>query len=837
MRPSTLFSWALLALLCFSLVLPKPSQATGLAVLIPGTNTNEWNGTCVTGECSYESPCGLADNYYTVALAGGESSCILALVNATGTVSPQIVSTLPDKLTFSLQSYVSLNAALVSNNPIYFKATSPEFQLSGTIQTFWDHSLGWADDPLLSFSNMTLGAFSVAVSAHPASADFLPNLNIVFDRTTLTGSFQSEIPILNISTARWVPSGSPPVHVLYNNVTFVGANVAPALVGSDSLLSTTLEFRGGQGSIETDSLLSLPTAASQSQDLDVTLSFHSSKFQMGTTQLIKESGVRGLKVYMDTGADIAFGTFGAPVFDASVTPASAPSWTLNNTWSFLYGLDLSSASVIGCQACNFANCKFNPPTKETPEPLTKFYVSNLGTTSYIKMSGNFNPAPPFVSNEIPWNMRNIDFVFTESPENFGETPPTLYFYSDLPLGQSFLFENDVDITTSIGPNCTVIFDLKVEMTPDAALASGCSMIFYEGVHSDPSSQISAIATNGPSPTYPSLSLLTHKKYNVSFDLANFAYLNVNFTQKSTDSLALLTTVAASNSPLQGTNFQIMWPNSLGAPNAGERIDILSFTSSYVLDPTFAVPSYPTDLAFIGAIETVGDSLYVFYASTPPQPLEPIEPVEPPTLPPSVAPTIAPVAGSRCPSEIPSGFNCVNGVLVSEGSVTIGTGSNSTKLIVTSANIVIQGNLTVSNGSQIVFTNPTHIIQVQGCVELANGSIILIDLSQTKPADLPSGSHVLISQAESCSKSLQSVPIQITKPKNTCKKVSATKTNQQNSNSLTVLFVTDSSPCNTKWIIIGAVLGAVVVIAVIAVIVVYTVIKKKDYRQAKNGLRG
>lgn len=151
-------------------------------------------------------------------------------------------------------------------------------------------------------------------------------------------------------------------------------------------------------------------------------------------------------------------------------------------------------------------------------------------------------------------------------------------------------------------------------------------------------------------------------------------------------------------------------------------------------------------------------------------------------------------------------NSSTGVVTSNVSVTVPT------LVVTSGvtSVQISGNLSVE--AAIVFKDTAASISVSGC---ANISSVTLDLSS-----ISTKSRSLITQAGNSCEPLSSTPARLVDNTGSCKKTSIS-TSSSTETSLNVVFSFDNSGCNTKWIILGTVLGGVVLLGTIGLILLFT----------------
>ena len=165
----------------------------------------------------------------------------------------------------------------------------------------------------------------------------------------------------------------------------------------------------------------------------------------------------------------------------------------------------------------------------------------------------------------------------------------------------------------------------------------------------------------------------------------------------------------------------------------------------------------------------------------------------------------------CPPLLPVGFTCYpNGSIIANGDIDTPTITIPSSVGV----IIINGNFTAST---VIFQDSNTTLYIRGC---ANISSITLELDSTTP----SGRRVLIKQSGQNCTSLANIPFTTTGGQSSCKKVTA-KTESSDGSTLSVLFQINDSGCNTKWIILGAVLGGVVLITVIALILIFTLVPK------------
>jgi hypothetical protein len=181
-------------------------------------------------------------------------------------------------------------------------------------------------------------------------------------------------------------------------------------------------------------------------------------------------------------------------------------------------------------------------------------------------------------------------------------------------------------------------------------------------------------------------------------------------------------------------------------------------------------------------------------------------------PPSASPSIVPAA---CFGAAPGPlFTCQNGFWTSPAitapSITFPPGTFGT--------ILIQGNLNLTDGGIVINGFDTQVL-VNGCIFIGDNTVT-IELTEEQLKQLEDDgttSKTLLTAFGACqgSSDLKGTQIIIKKPagSKSCQKVN-TDNSASSQASLVVAFNADFKSCNTKWIILGSVLGAIVVLAIV-----------------------
>lgn len=180
---------------------------------------------------------------------------------------------------------------------------------------------------------------------------------------------------------------------------------------------------------------------------------------------------------------------------------------------------------------------------------------------------------------------------------------------------------------------------------------------------------------------------------------------------------------------------------------------------------------------------------------------------PPTLPPSPA-------ASCGPSPLPLNlFECINGTYVFNGSL-----SNISTPVVVATPVVIEGNLNVST---IEFRGLNSTIDVHGCATIPSKVIVTLTALELEMLRKNLTRYVDLIRSTCSNSSGQSINIEVrSQGKKGCEKISG-KLNESGG-MMAGVFVLSTSGCNTWWIVLVSVLGAVVLI-VIVLILIFTLV--------------
>ena len=475
--------------------------------------------------------------------------------------------------------------------------------------------------------------------------------------------------------------------------------------------------------------------------------------------------------------------------------------------SFITGWDLSNA-IITSGTAHLINCQYDAPVIESafitvdPDGMLEFKTDfAIGPAPNVKQRMNGTVSLGEASTLIV--SANTEFYGT----------PTI-----IGSGNCLLQANDLLFRSGL----------------NTQLRTACSLTISHSITGSANLHSIVGVTAG---VLPRLSLKASTLYSgVLIDLTNFGVFSIvpNISDPVHASLQAgpSSNLLIMNSPHDG--IRVDWTSFSAAPPTDTPR--LLYESSTVLNPSSYMSIldssdiYPFEIWYADHSPTYG--IYATYTS-PPTTLGPVATptasspatASSPTAPSSQSiPPTAPI----CPPP-PPGFSCSGGTWVSNGSVTANT-----SLVITSATVIVIGNLTV-NGS-LIFASGSTNVTIQGCLELVNGSSIVIDLSGGNGGTGNGNQITSISQAEGCPLSLTSVPVGVKQRKKGCEKASVKTADASTKNTLVLILSFDKSGCNTKWIIVGAVLGSIVLIACVVTVVVYTMVQKNKYAESREKLK-
>jgi hypothetical protein len=369
------------------------------------------------------------------------------------------------------------------------------------------------------------------------------------------------------------------------------------------------------------------------------------------------------------------------------------------------------------------------------------------------------------------------------------------FLMDNTATESSLFISDssgyaIDVMVrAIGGDAKFLLSGEVTFKGNSMLTVNVLYIASEAIVSIPHLYVSSsINCDTPCTQLPTLSSLsstanTTWKFgtisitDVNVNISNVDYFIYTPTHEGTNGRGIDLVNSASLTPLP-TSIRIIWPY-LTPPSSLSTYNISEF-EEHTSNQTFDAIYYPGEIYHFKTF--FSNKLLTFQLMF---------------LPPTY---------SSCPTPHPVGFNCVNGVLIAIGSIT----EPNIVFQPNSGTVQVFGNLSVT--TTITFNGFGTTLNVSGCADIPN-----IEIDLTKEKTIPKTPVVLVTQGSGCSNSLLDTQLTVKQLKS-CKKTSAKNDVSSSSFQLSVLFSVDSSSCNTRWIILGSVLGAVLLIVVIIALV-------------------
>ena len=399
------------------------------------------------------------------------------------------------------------------------------------------------------------------------------------------------------------------------------------------------------------------------------------------------------------------------------------------------------------------------------------------------------------------------------------------------------FAGDIEFGSSDFGCSVVIPNFVSGDTSNPRINTRCDMYILESCNMGADSArpfFNAVVTSSPA-----IFIGTTHPYSATFNLQNFSFLSVAVDPNHPpDQYAVkfptLEDIEFNGRPMNG--FRIDWPPNFAPPPPDVNYLLLPAVNmeigqqdSYVMVSDlhqFLITTYPSPSLpgwFDVSFRYVGPN-----PSAPPPPTgSPIAPFHSTTPSPPTASSSPGLVS--CPRP-PPGFICApDGSWISNGSI-----NTNTSIVFLPGVVVVTGNLTLTHGALVLSSDTTNVT-IAGCINLTNGSSIIIDLNRGKGRK--SGSTTHITQSSDCPNSLINVPISVRQRNKSCEKGSVRKSQSSTRDSLTIVFAIDNSACDTKWIILGAVLGGVIVLGAIAAVVICNLFKKQKIERSKAQLRG
>ena len=852
-RPQSFFV-GLLFIVATALIISSASAATSPVFLkyqSEYSTLHIWNGDCDPLNCNVSSPCEFNGELLQLNFTGG---CTYQLVGASD--SYPILQANASRLdagvnvTFLIESgfdsWYTLNLYQYGVVFVFTSAPDGVAKVSmggvGTIYMNPHYAANFSAAPAgLIIENINLDSLNFLYASTPYDQPDIPKGSqatmrlLVSGCNTIIPTSAASKPWFTLDTSASVPiSTSWPV--IASTMTFVdstiGVNyestaapfvfVAPLTTSisgppstSTAVMMTNTHITGGKAKDlvrrKSDGVLAgtMTWTLIGSSITDMTLASLFSDASQGSTTFNAINSTVSVIPAVASGSNLTFVADGASSLTVSLAGSS------------LQGLDLSKVdlestdstitncimTVYGAQFTGHSSIQYN--TSLTPVPSIDFsgkYSATFSNTMFKMKESGLDARVNLLTAGNP----AVIITFSGSI--------SMVMQSDSDLGCGIY----IDYAMSLDPGTTVFTQCNLTLGSFVRTSDGdFSTIYAEHNEFIPSTRSTTpvVSTNGG-------------LINTKLNLTGFAFaiLHAADTDPFLPILAGYGDAGIIGYPYRGVS--VDWGSNGFVPDEG--VAYSAFISNMTLmDPTRSAPF--TDAAVASSVspldvfvEPILDgSVLLWNVSfirnpTPPDAIVPTTPIVAPSNPPS-----APIAS--CPPP-PPGFMCSGGKWVSNGTVNQPT----TTFTVTTSSVVVNGNFTVES---VVFTGTHQTVTVLGCITLNNNGTVSVDLSDEDPNTL-SGKTIslLTQQGFNCSTSLSTVPVSITQPKHTCANVKSKSAPTSSHDTLALLFSVDRSSCNTKWIVLGSVLGAVVILGVVVTIVVYVVVTKMKHNESHQALK-
>lgn len=506
-------------------------------------------------------------------------------------------------------------------------------------------------------------------------------------------------------------------------------------------------------------------------------------------------------------------TFGHPIFGKSLvlgTPLPS-NWQLQLTSSEIRGYDLTNATISLIES-DLINVLYTSPAP----PYATMIVSSSSSTSTSSIILDQRSLPLLPDH-------GEDFVSLDDASIFLQPGATLLLNTTFPHhigihGTSRFIYNNSGVHDGIN-DCNVLVLGTLTMDSSSSLTSSCELHLRGDVTSGSINGWGLESEERGPHVYPSLHLWSSYTYSFELNISTIAglitFLDSSMHLSESNPLLGALKVVGSN-----TNFGVIWPPSV-------PLDVPSAKWLLLNMPELEDPSLYTDMpAYTSGLETKNFifklQLHQWMKKRNTHQAPPVTGVWFQEL---LTPT-TPSSTRSCGQPPTTGtYACINGTWYSSSSV-----STSSSLTIATP-VVIIGNLTAST---IIFTNIDSSLIVDGCINVTSETTT-IDL--TKGIGKKTSGSLTIQQNPACPISLLGLGVNVKNSKSECKKVRSRIDPKSTPQSLTVLFSVDSSACDTKWIILGAVLGAVIVLGTVGIVITCVILKKRKSDAAFKAIRG
>lgn len=477
-----------------------------------------------------------------------------------------------------------------------------------------------------------------------------------------------------------------------------------------------------------------------------------------------------------------------------------------------------------------------------------FYVKSAPTTALQVLGPSSIVYAPVGLSAVPGSFVTVCFQLSSTSIIMAENATLHINTTNL---QQFAFDGSIQILQDEAyKRCALQTNGPINVLLNASISTECDIKIFDQVAGGGALVGAGTSgTNLPNIAFLSTSFTTNLQLAMDTFSTFIVYVRDYTTLRQAPSASVTFGIYPTGLPLDG--FALVYPPS--APPIQNATEWLLLTmgqlsnSSYGIRSPAQVPDetidFEIELQFyngpIAKKSSEASGITYVLARLEPTPTHPPLVSLPPAAPLPSSPSTTPSNPPSPPSATPrapttlecrppapsSQFTCINGTWYASGPVQ----SNTT--IVIGSPTVVPGNFTAPT---IVFSSTGGSLTVSGCLNVTTGTIT-IDLTEGTPKDAPGS--VRVSQNATCENSLLDVAVDVKKPEASCKKVDSKVDSSSSRQTLLVLFNTDTSSCNTKWIILGAVLGSVVVLTAVAAVVIHVILKNRVEKKSFNALQG
>lgn len=860
-----------------SLAQPLLSQGTSIVYLTLSTDTSglDWTGSCdsTLGCATQETACVLRmGSVPTISgVSATSAGCTLALVTAstTGRIyvnssDASFPSPATQRLVILVNSSQALALSITTGVPVYVSpwSDSPSanympFLTSSSSFNFLQSSLpALRGRTLVNLLRSSMDDFNLVLSVAPSDTKVTgtsADLSVLIDTCSYRASTATAAFLISNNLPDSPAPSNPDISVTFVN-SFFSATYRPDSVLVYTSTNTygtvaTLTFHNTVTPIGSQGVAIMMNAIPLSNSSllpTFVLNMINSSLELTTNVLFaSQSGATtpGVTSWTTapcnfTASSTNFNWLAPPSYNNSAV-STLPNWNFKAISSLIKGMPILYPKTVTLWNSTLNDCGFysaqqlsilsyasaSNPTPSPPNPTST--STSLARTKPVENSYIvWTSGPPVITLFKLNRFANVSFYIDDHAR---------LDFKDKSDGSTLAFSGLTSITSSSGSrntNCAVV--ISSDLILDAAtIATQCTLEILADIISIPGeTQTQSHILALPAPAGDGAILLTpaililQETVNTTVDLTNFAV--VEFAP-SADIMDTVDNGSFYGLPITGVSVMKICPAEATCQAFQTTVALFGdspLSRQSITFTPYSLSTVPKEMmVYYTPILTVEESsqgrlVNVSFAVLPPAP------VADPTT-----PVTTEVPSSTCLPP-PSGFVCVGDVWVANGSVSI----PGTFTVPPATTVEVQGNLTI--GGSVIFGGSSGSITVTGCLTLAQLSELIIDLRKTNPNLYTKETPTLLIQqlGANCSTDLSLLPYSVKQPDNSCEKIKSKVSPSSSKDSLVLLFVTDRSPCNKKWIILGSVLGALVILGVIGTIIAYTIIQRQRHQRATDQVK-